>query len=47
VKPLNEAPYYIQVAVDGVWKVCPRAGGPIQFPGFNGQYLLVFCLFTH
>ncbi|XP_047324827.1 leishmanolysin-like [Impatiens glandulifera] len=27
----------LEVAVDGIWKVCPEAGGPIQFPGFNGQ----------
>ncbi|KAL5144529.1 Leishmanolysin-like peptidase [Glycine soja] len=27
------------VAVDGIWKVCPQAGGPIQFPGFNGELL--------
>ncbi|KAF4348238.1 hypothetical protein CsatB_008675 [Cannabis sativa] len=27
----------LEVAVDGVWKVCPEAGGPIQFPGFNGE----------
>lgn len=26
-----------KVAVDGVWKVCPEAGGPVQFPGFNGK----------
>lgn len=31
-----------QVAVDGIWKVCPESGGPIQFPGFNGtQYLFL------
>lgn len=41
---MNEAPCYIQVAVDGMWRVCPQAGGSIQFAGFNGQYLL-FCLF--
>ncbi|CAJ1972842.1 unnamed protein product [Sphenostylis stenocarpa] len=34
----------LEVAVDGVWKVCPQAGGSIQFPGFNGQYLLWLCL---
>ncbi|XP_057434922.1 uncharacterized protein LOC130727714 [Lotus japonicus] len=28
---------YLEVAVDGIWKVCPQAGGPIQFPGFNGE----------
>ncbi|GMP45085.1 hypothetical protein CsSME_00013738 [Camellia sinensis var. sinensis] len=27
----------LEVAVDGVWKVCPAAGGPVQFPGFNGE----------
>ncbi|KAL6995647.1 leishmanolysin, partial [Sarracenia purpurea var. burkii] len=27
------------VAVDGVWKVCPDAGGPVQFPGFNGELI--------
>ncbi|KAJ1393198.1 Peptidase M8, leishmanolysin [Sesbania bispinosa] len=26
----------LEVAVDGIWKVCPQAGGAIQFPGFNG-----------
>ncbi|BBG94942.1 metalloendopeptidase [Prunus dulcis] len=26
----------LEVAVDGMWKVCPEAGGPLQFPGFNG-----------
>ncbi|CAN1273560.1 TNC [Linum perenne] len=26
-----------EVAVDGKWKVCPRAGGPVLFPGFNGE----------
>ncbi|KAL1353747.1 uncharacterized protein [Arachis hypogaea] len=29
----------LEVAVDGIWKVCPRAGGPIQFPGFNGELI--------
>ncbi|CAA0831586.1 Unknown protein, partial [Striga hermonthica] len=29
----------LEVAVDGIWKVCPEAGGPIQFPGFNGQLI--------
>ncbi|KAE9457065.1 hypothetical protein C3L33_11022, partial [Rhododendron williamsianum] len=28
-----------QVAVDGIWKVCPEAGGPVQFPGFNGELI--------
>lgn len=23
--------------MDGSWKVCPEAGGPVQFPGFNGN----------
>lgn len=23
--------------MDGIWKVCPEAGGPVQFPGFNGM----------
>ncbi|KAK1317921.1 hypothetical protein QJS10_CPA05g01604 [Acorus calamus] len=27
------------VAVDGIWKVCPEAGGPVQFPGFNGELI--------
>jgi hypothetical protein len=26
----------LQIAVDNVWKTCPREGGPIEFPGFNG-----------
>ncbi|KAK6115379.1 hypothetical protein DH2020_007648 [Rehmannia glutinosa] len=30
------------VAVDGIWKVCPEAGGPIQFPGFNGSDTAVY-----
>ncbi|XP_047327274.1 leishmanolysin-like peptidase [Impatiens glandulifera] len=29
----------LQIAVDGTWKVCPEAGGPIQFPGFNGELI--------
>ncbi|XP_027357118.1 leishmanolysin-like isoform X1 [Abrus precatorius] len=29
----------LEVAVDGIWKVCPGAGGPIQFPGFNGELI--------
>ncbi|KAK7352359.1 hypothetical protein VNO80_17779 [Phaseolus coccineus] len=29
----------LEVAVDGIWKVCPQAGGPIQFPGFNGELI--------
>jgi len=33
--------------VDGMWKVCPEAGGPIQFLGFNGNYtvLCTECLY--
>ncbi|CAL1410988.1 unnamed protein product [Linum trigynum] len=27
----------LEVAVDGIWKVCPEAGGPVQFSGFNGE----------
>ncbi|GAB2291324.1 hypothetical protein Dimus_025582 [Dionaea muscipula] len=27
----------LEVAVDGMWKACPEAGGPLQFPGFNGE----------
>lgn len=27
----------LEIAVDGVWKACPESGGPIQFPGFNGE----------
>jgi hypothetical protein len=33
--------------VDGIWKACPEAGGPVQFPGFNGSYLFVFKLIDH
>ncbi|CAA6653468.1 unnamed protein product [Spirodela intermedia] len=29
----------LQVAVDGTWKVCPEAGGPIHFHGFNGELI--------
>ncbi|PQQ13587.1 leishmanolysin [Prunus yedoensis var. nudiflora] len=29
----------LEVAVDGMWKVCPETGGPLQFPGFNGELL--------
>lgn len=29
----------LEVAVDGVWKACPEAGGPIQFLGFNGELI--------
>ncbi|KAK8642462.1 hypothetical protein V6N13_011804 [Hibiscus sabdariffa] len=34
----------LEVAVDGIWKVCPEAGGPVQFPGFNGE---LFCPAYH
>lgn len=30
--------FLVKVAVDGIWKVCPEAGGPVQFTGFNGNY---------
>ncbi|QHO46611.1 uncharacterized protein DS421_6g189020 [Arachis hypogaea] len=30
---------YIQIAVDGIWKVCPRVGGPIQFLALMSQWL--------
>ncbi|EEF52528.1 metalloendopeptidase, putative [Ricinus communis] len=29
----------LEVAVDGIWKACPEAGGPVQFPGFNGELI--------
>ncbi|XP_040996682.1 uncharacterized protein LOC121242798 [Juglans microcarpa x Juglans regia] len=29
----------LEVAVDGMWKVCPEGGGPIQFAGFNGELM--------
>ncbi|XP_076939014.1 uncharacterized protein LOC143607456 [Bidens hawaiensis] len=29
----------LQVAVDGIWKACPEVGGPVQFPGFNGELI--------
>ncbi|XP_028803046.1 leishmanolysin [Neltuma alba] len=29
----------LEVAVDGIWKVCPQVGGPIQFPSFNGELI--------
>ncbi|KAK7310453.1 hypothetical protein RJT34_07992 [Clitoria ternatea] len=29
----------LEVAVDGIWKVCPHTGGSIQFPGFNGELI--------
>lgn len=25
--------------MEGVWKFCPQAGGPIRFPGFNGELI--------
>ncbi|KAM7518265.1 hypothetical protein LguiB_017227 [Lonicera macranthoides] len=31
----------LEVFVDGIWKVCPEAGGPVQFPGFNGKCELI------
>lgn len=27
--------------MDGVWKVCPESGGPVQFSGFNGELVIV------
>lgn len=27
----------LEISVDGVWKTCPREGGRIEFPGFNGN----------
>lgn len=30
---------FLQVAVDGIWKACPDTGGPVQFPGFNGNFI--------
>ncbi|KAB5568973.1 hypothetical protein DKX38_002766 [Salix brachista] len=29
----------LEVSVDDVWKVCLEAGGPVQFPGFNGELI--------
>ncbi|XP_073046027.1 uncharacterized protein [Primulina eburnea] len=29
----------LEVAVDGVWKTCSEAGGPVQFPGFSGELI--------
>ncbi|XP_018678800.2 uncharacterized protein LOC103986043 isoform X1 [Musa acuminata AAA Group] len=29
----------LEVAVDGIWKVCPEAGGPVQFRGFHGELI--------
>ncbi|KAJ3672797.1 hypothetical protein LUZ60_006171 [Juncus effusus] len=33
------ANHTLEVAVDGLWKACPEAGGPIQFQGFNGELI--------
>ncbi|RWW50400.1 hypothetical protein BHE74_00043336 [Ensete ventricosum] len=33
--------FILHVAVDGIWNVCPEAGGPVQFPGFHGEFLIV------
>lgn len=24
--------------MDGIWKACPEAGGPVQFQGFSGKF---------
>ncbi|CAI8606411.1 unnamed protein product [Vicia faba] len=29
----------LEVAVDGMWRACPQAGGSIQFDGFNGALI--------
>ncbi|KAM0003224.1 putative peptidase M8, leishmanolysin [Helianthus debilis subsp. tardiflorus] len=29
----------LEVVVDGIWKVCSVACGPIQFPAFNGDLI--------
>ncbi|EPS62049.1 hypothetical protein M569_12743, partial [Genlisea aurea] len=29
----------LEVAVDGMWNACPETGGPIKFPGFNGELI--------
>ncbi|CAJ2675541.1 unnamed protein product [Trifolium pratense] len=29
----------LEVAVDGLWRECPQAGGSIHFPGFNGELI--------
>ncbi|XP_028118419.1 leishmanolysin-like peptidase isoform X2 [Camellia sinensis] len=29
----------LEVAVDGIWKVCPEAGGAVHFPGFSGELI--------
>ncbi|GLJ40295.1 hypothetical protein SUGI_0828070 [Cryptomeria japonica] len=29
----------LEIAVDGIWKACPEAGGAILFTGFNGELL--------
>ncbi|RWW22848.1 hypothetical protein GW17_00012929 [Ensete ventricosum] len=31
--------FILHVAVDGIWNVCPEAGGPVQFPGFHGELM--------
>ena len=31
--------------MDGVWKVCPEAGGPLEFPGFNGNDAVLSIVF--
>lgn len=32
--------------MDGMWKVCPEAGGPLQFPGFNGNHAVLSIVFS-
>ncbi|XP_074565575.1 LOW QUALITY PROTEIN: uncharacterized protein LOC141822056 [Curcuma longa] len=29
----------LEVAVDGIWKACLQAGGPVQFQGFSGELI--------
>ncbi|KAL2649366.1 hypothetical protein R1flu_017494 [Riccia fluitans] len=29
----------LEVAVDGIWKVCPEEGGVVQYSGFNGELM--------
>lgn len=29
----------LEIAVDGEWRACLENGGPIQFPGFNGELI--------
>ncbi|KAK6118913.1 hypothetical protein DH2020_047366 [Rehmannia glutinosa] len=36
----------LEVAVDGLWKVCPEAGGPVKFPGFNGNDIALHGLWS-